>query len=135
MTYGTIYGVGAGPGGLEAALTAARRGHTVTVFEQSESCGGQFLYASSVPHRQRLRQVVLGDELRAVEVHRQQHAVGGEQVHRGGEADRRVRHFDAGKVARVESVQHISGEPHALSPPMPVPSGSPPWIMKPSITR
>jgi 2,4-dienoyl-CoA reductase (NADPH2) len=50
--------VGGGPGGLEAALTAARRGHQVTVFEKSESFGGQFLYAASVPHRQRLRGLI-----------------------------------------------------------------------------
>jgi 2,4-dienoyl-CoA reductase (NADPH2) len=50
--------IGGGPGGLEAALSAARRGHRVTVFEQGESFGGQFLYAASVPHRQRLRRLI-----------------------------------------------------------------------------
>jgi len=50
--------IGGGPGGLEAALTAAQRGHHVTVFEKSESFGGQFLYAASVPHRQRLRRLI-----------------------------------------------------------------------------
>jgi 2,4-dienoyl-CoA reductase-like NADH-dependent reductase (Old Yellow Enzyme family) len=50
--------VGGGPGGLEAALTAARRGHSVTVFEKTGSFGGQFLFAASVPHRQRLRRLI-----------------------------------------------------------------------------
>jgi 2,4-dienoyl-CoA reductase (NADPH2) len=50
--------VGGGPGGLEAALTAARRGHRVTVFEATESFGGQFLYAAAVPHRQTLRRLI-----------------------------------------------------------------------------
>jgi 2,4-dienoyl-CoA reductase (NADPH2) len=50
--------IGAGPGGLEAALTAARRGHQVTVFEASDGVGGQFLYASSVPHRHGLINLV-----------------------------------------------------------------------------
>ncbi len=50
--------VGGGPGGLEAALTAARRGHEVTVFEASEGFGGQFLYAASVPNRQGLRRLI-----------------------------------------------------------------------------
>ncbi|HEX6571749.1 MAG TPA: FAD-dependent oxidoreductase [Steroidobacteraceae bacterium] len=50
--------VGGGPGGLEVALTAARRGHRVTVFERADSFGGQFLYAASVPHRQRLRRLL-----------------------------------------------------------------------------
>jgi len=47
--------IGGGPGGLEAARVAAMRGHKVTVFEASDGLGGQFLYASSVPHRKELR--------------------------------------------------------------------------------
>jgi 2,4-dienoyl-CoA reductase (NADPH2) len=50
--------IGAGPGGLEAALTAALRGHKVSVFEAQESFGGQFLYAASVPHRHGLRRLI-----------------------------------------------------------------------------
>ena len=50
--------IGGGPGGLEAALTAAQRGHAVTVFEASSGFGGQFMYAASVPRRDRLRRLV-----------------------------------------------------------------------------
>ncbi|MGE3667992.1 MAG: FAD-dependent oxidoreductase, partial [Steroidobacteraceae bacterium] len=50
--------IGGGPGGLEAALTARLRGHEVTVFEASAGFGGQFLYAASVPHRDRLRRLI-----------------------------------------------------------------------------
>jgi 2,4-dienoyl-CoA reductase (NADPH2) len=50
--------VGAGPGGMEAARVAALRGHRVTLFEASDGLGGQFLYASSVPHRQGLRRFI-----------------------------------------------------------------------------
>jgi 2,4-dienoyl-CoA reductase (NADPH2) len=62
--------VGAGPGGLEAARVAAMRGHVVTVFEASDAVGGQFLYASSVPHRQGLRRFIdyLQGELRYLNV-------------------------------------------------------------------
>ena len=50
--------IGAGPGGLEAARTAALRGHKVTLFEASDGIGGLFLYAASVPHRQDLRRLI-----------------------------------------------------------------------------
>lgn len=40
--------VGAGPGGLEAAIFAARRGHDVVVFEKQDHNGGQF-YDASIP--------------------------------------------------------------------------------------
>ena len=41
--------VGAGPGGLEAAIYAAKRGHKVTVFEKEDHNGGQFFLASIPP--------------------------------------------------------------------------------------
>lgn len=41
--------VGAGPGGLEAAIYAAKRGHKVTVFEKEDHNGGQFFFASVPP--------------------------------------------------------------------------------------
>jgi len=62
--------IGGGPGGLEAARVAAMRGHEVTVFEASDSLGGQFLYASSLPHRKELRSFIdyLRGELRHYQV-------------------------------------------------------------------
>ena len=41
--------VGAGPAGLAAATTAARRGHRVTLFEAAEQIGGQFNIAKQIP--------------------------------------------------------------------------------------
>lgn len=41
--------VGGGPAGLEAAVTAARRGHKVVLFERSASLGGQFRMAGKIP--------------------------------------------------------------------------------------
>ena len=38
--------IGGGPAGLQAAATAARRGHTVEVFEAQEQLGGQFRSAA-----------------------------------------------------------------------------------------
>jgi 2,4-dienoyl-CoA reductase (NADPH2) len=43
--------VGGGPGGLQAAVTAAERGHRVTLFERNERLGGQVQVAASVPSR------------------------------------------------------------------------------------
>lgn len=43
--------VGAGPGGLQAAIAAARNGHRVTVCEAASAAGGQVTLAASVPNR------------------------------------------------------------------------------------
>jgi len=50
--------IGAGPGGMDAALFAAQRGHQVTVFEASDGVGGQFLLAASLPHRHTLLRLI-----------------------------------------------------------------------------
>ncbi len=50
--------IGGGPGGLEVARVAALRGHRVTLFESTQSLGGQFLYASALPHRLGLRRFI-----------------------------------------------------------------------------
>ena len=43
--------VGAGPAGLQAAISAARAGHQVTVLEKEAQAGGQVRLAASVPNR------------------------------------------------------------------------------------
>ncbi|NND74593.1 MAG: mycofactocin system FadH/OYE family oxidoreductase 2 [Ilumatobacter sp.] len=43
--------VGAGPGGLQAAIAARRNGHAVTVYEREPEAGGQVRIAASVPNR------------------------------------------------------------------------------------
>ncbi|MFC7375700.1 FAD-dependent oxidoreductase [Brachybacterium sp. GCM10030267] len=44
--------VGAGPAGLEAAVTAAQRGHVVTLFEATEEIGGQLRLAARIPGKE-----------------------------------------------------------------------------------
>lgn len=43
--------IGAGPGGLEAAMIAAKRGHKVTIYEQRNDIGGQFKSAAYPPFK------------------------------------------------------------------------------------
>jgi mycofactocin system FadH/OYE family oxidoreductase 2 len=43
--------IGAGPGGLQAAIAATRAGHRVTVYEKERHAGGQVRLAASVPNR------------------------------------------------------------------------------------
>ncbi len=50
--------VGAGPGGLQAAISAARAGHRVTVLEREAEPGGQVRLAATVPNRAELGDMV-----------------------------------------------------------------------------
>jgi 2,4-dienoyl-CoA reductase (NADPH2) len=50
--------VGAGPAGLSAATTAAQRGHQVTLFEASESIGGQLNYAKQVSGKEEFNETL-----------------------------------------------------------------------------
>ena len=43
--------IGAGPAGLQAAIAAARAGHSITVLEKETQAGGQVRLAASVPNR------------------------------------------------------------------------------------
>lgn len=44
--------VGAGPGGLSCALTAAQCGHQVDLYDASDRIGGQFLMAKQIPGKE-----------------------------------------------------------------------------------
>ncbi|MFI8952047.1 mycofactocin system FadH/OYE family oxidoreductase 2 [Streptomyces sp. NPDC053750] len=50
--------VGGGPAGLQAAATAARRGHQVTLYERAATTGGQVQVAASAPGRAEFLDVV-----------------------------------------------------------------------------
>ncbi len=62
--------VGGGPGGLEAARTAAIRGHEVHIHEATKQLGGQVSIAATAPHRSDLGAITswLANEMERLEV-------------------------------------------------------------------
>ncbi|TJY64634.1 NADPH-dependent 2,4-dienoyl-CoA reductase [Arthrobacter sp. CAU 1506] len=50
--------VGAGPAGLACAVTAAARGHQVTLYEAAEEIGGQFNLAKQIPGKEEFHETI-----------------------------------------------------------------------------
>lgn len=50
--------IGAGMAGLSCAVTAAERGHKVTIFEKSNQIGGQFLFAAAIPGKEEFSETI-----------------------------------------------------------------------------
>uniref|UniRef100_A0A7S3AQ83 Uncharacterized protein n=1 Tax=Haptolina ericina TaxID=156174 RepID=A0A7S3AQ83_9EUKA len=50
--------VGAGPAGLAFSTTAARRGHSVTLYEASDRIGGQFNLAKQIPGKEEFYETI-----------------------------------------------------------------------------
>lgn len=46
--------IGGGPGGMEAAVTAAERGHTVSLYEKGSRLGGQLLSEEHIPFKKNM---------------------------------------------------------------------------------
>lgn len=50
--------IGAGPAGLACAITAARRGHAVTLFDKANEIGGQFNIAKQIPGKEEFHETL-----------------------------------------------------------------------------
>ena len=50
--------IGAGPGGLETAITAAKRGHKVTIWEKGQAIGGNLIPASAPNFKDDLKRLI-----------------------------------------------------------------------------
>jgi len=50
--------IGGGPGGMEAALIAAQRGHKVTLYERDNSLGGRLREAVAVPYKEEFADLI-----------------------------------------------------------------------------
>jgi len=53
-----VFVIGGGPGGMEAAMTAALRGHKVTLYDRGTELGGKLLIASIPPYKGELQTLV-----------------------------------------------------------------------------
>ena len=53
-----VFVIGGGPGGMEAAMTAAVRGHKVTLYDRGNELGGKLLIASIPPYKGELQNLV-----------------------------------------------------------------------------
>jgi len=49
--------IGGGPAGLEFAITAAKRGHNVTIWEKEDALGGKLLLAAKPPGKEELQEL------------------------------------------------------------------------------
>ncbi len=103
--------VGAGPAGLAAASTAARRGHWVTLFESDETLGGQFNDAKQIPGKEEFHETLryFSHELEAAGVEtRFGHRVSAAELVAGGFDDVLLATGVLPRVPEVAGVDHPS---------------------------
>ncbi len=106
--------VGAGPAGLAFSVTAAERGHRVTLFESADEIGGQFNIAKRIPGKEEFNETLryFGRQLEAKQVDvRLGHRVDAAEL-LAGDFDEFV--IATGVTPRTPAIAGADGE-HALS--------------------
>ena len=106
--------VGAGPAGLSCATVAARRGHSVTLFEAADRIGGQFNMAKRVPGKEEFHETLryFGRELELAGVELRLGEAATADGLAGGNFDEIV--LATGVVPRVPDIPGL-GDPRVLS--------------------
>jgi len=106
--------VGAGPAGLACATIAASRGHAVTLYEASQSVGGQFNLARRIPGKEEFAET-LRYFRRQVDLHgvdlRLDHAVSAEELAAAGYDEIVIATGVLPRVPAIDGVDH----PNVLS--------------------
>jgi NADPH-dependent 2,4-dienoyl-CoA reductase/sulfur reductase-like enzyme len=98
--------IGGGPAGMESALVASQRGHSVTLYEKKNQLGGQLLLATKPPHKEELQNIMnyYSAQLRKNAVRIELNQTAGEQTITNEAPDAVI--LAAGAMP---SVPHISG--------------------------
>jgi len=101
--------VGAGPAGMAYATIAAQRGHQVTLFDSSDSIGGQFNLARKIPGKEEFDETIRYFN-RMVEVHnielRLNTRVDAEQLRAGGFDDVVIATGIEPRTPDIEGIDH-----------------------------
>jgi NADPH-dependent 2,4-dienoyl-CoA reductase/sulfur reductase-like enzyme len=116
--------VGAGPAGLEAAYTAALRGHRVILHERAAAPGGLVRYSRAAPHRAEIGNICdwLWAQLEQLEVELQLNSVVDAGLVRAADVDAVI--LASGSLPRRDGVQRMRpalrvdglDEPHVVTP-------------------
>ena len=101
--------VGAGPAGLSAAITAASRGHQVTLFDSAHEIGGQFNIAKQIPGKEEFYETLryFQKQIEITGVNLQLNSrVSAEQLNNGGYDEVIIATGISPRTPQIEGINH-----------------------------
>ena len=101
--------VGAGPAGLSAAITAASRGHQVTLFDSAHEIGGQFNIAKQIPGKEEFYETLryFQKQIEITGVNLQLNSrVSAEQLNNGGYDEVIISTGISPRTPQIEGINH-----------------------------